>query len=948
MVIEMALGILTEAIIDAVVSTATDRASDKLISVLKGDVSKKAFKQALEFAINDYATSASGQKELLVAPLTEKHGFLTQPSIVKQLAKLLMFKDPPSAELVGESWKASFEYPPIYINFTEEAQLLLSCIKSKLQESEVFRPVFEAKSLDSIAANTSLSTEKLTEVVTKLDSIYELAQEQKKGEIHYLYVDLKAPARKERDLLISVVNVNLEYTDSRGRTNEIPFVPFKGYSEISSDDNLYVVGPHFSGKSRFIYEILTKKISVLDGLYIVGSELRLRNIISILDHPQSVSSTSIDEFMERIDNHRTSNIILIWDNFPDGLSNSQNLENVQQILERLMSQQFCNGQSSKYELRTSEKEAWQQKQCLIILNPDHLEKLKNIAANITGLRRLVITYGEKEMREFLEAFGQLPSLSEVYKKGVEPELQYISEKLFRKLPLPLLVKFYYDELLKNEDMDEDPRKIADNMPNSDEVERYIKKQLYMIRSDPTRRADLYFLYTLKFAFIFGEGNTYGAIQKLQCNIFRMGPPANLIHNLGNWIYMHQGKCLIHDLFRENLEFDQDAFVLIFAYIESDMKGFIKGILSRPVNKSELGNFFASTDYYSFEELFHCIVELYSEKEDLNVILSRHEFYDSSLDNFTEALGKGLINFITMSRENQHEVIKYIEDKNMIKKAFSIHVSQAIGEAFILARKHERKYVLELASQGQFFLYGFLAAGVFSSLSRQERKHILELVSKGEGFARSLGRIFGNGCNLSNEDIQDLHKLAETNRYFAFSCGVEVGQRYPFIFAPIIASPTKEDRQVFLDLARNNTGFAVGFGYGFGEIIFGHVLSLRYLLKEELQEDRQVFLDLARKNYSFVLGTIAKIKDYYSLHPLERAEAITPYDDYSYCNYVEQEWFRTFCSAVYEHYKRIEPNIPQVLRLKQDEISFLLRFSLSFLFLLLLAGINASLVMPVSV
>jgi hypothetical protein len=155
-VIEIALGIVVEAIISTLASSSTERMTGGLISKLKGDPSKKAFKGALALAIRHYSSSASGQRKLFARALMEENGFLTSPSVIAEVSKLVKFKDPPDAQIVGKHWKESLDYQPIYINFTDEAQLLLNYIKSELEESEVFRPVFQAKSLDNIATSTAL------------------------------------------------------------------------------------------------------------------------------------------------------------------------------------------------------------------------------------------------------------------------------------------------------------------------------------------------------------------------------------------------------------------------------------------------------------------------------------------------------------------------------------------------------------------------------------------------------------------------------------------------------------------------------------------------------------------------------------------------------------------------------------------------------------------------
>ena len=155
-------------VLDSLTSKASGQATDALVSKLKGDPTKRAFKGALGKAVRRYAT---GERLQLAKPLLDKDGVLTDPDVAKELAYLIEFGREPNAELIGKRWKTAIPDAPDRVDFTQQAQLLLNYLKQALRETDVFRPVFEAKSLDAIAASTSISNESLSDIDHSLSSL---------------------------------------------------------------------------------------------------------------------------------------------------------------------------------------------------------------------------------------------------------------------------------------------------------------------------------------------------------------------------------------------------------------------------------------------------------------------------------------------------------------------------------------------------------------------------------------------------------------------------------------------------------------------------------------------------------------------------------------------------------------------------------------------------------
>lgn len=158
-------------VLDSLTSKASGHVTDALLSKLKGDPTKKAFKTALGKAVHRYAT---GERLYLAKPLLDKDGVLTDSDVAKELANLIEFGRKPSAVLIGGRWKAAVPGAPDQVDFTNEARLLLNYLEQALRETDVFRPVFDEKSLEAIAVSTTISNESLSDIERSLSSLAEL------------------------------------------------------------------------------------------------------------------------------------------------------------------------------------------------------------------------------------------------------------------------------------------------------------------------------------------------------------------------------------------------------------------------------------------------------------------------------------------------------------------------------------------------------------------------------------------------------------------------------------------------------------------------------------------------------------------------------------------------------------------------------------------------------
>lgn len=145
--------------------------ADDLYQKLKGDPAKNAYKQALGAAIQRYAT---GERLFLARALTRDGGVLSDKEVAAEISQVIRFEREPNIQLIGKRWKDALDSPPAWHDFTEESRLLLGYLQSELRATDVFRPVFDAKSLSTIAENTSASAQSLANIEDRLGDLIAL------------------------------------------------------------------------------------------------------------------------------------------------------------------------------------------------------------------------------------------------------------------------------------------------------------------------------------------------------------------------------------------------------------------------------------------------------------------------------------------------------------------------------------------------------------------------------------------------------------------------------------------------------------------------------------------------------------------------------------------------------------------------------------------------------
>jgi hypothetical protein len=159
-------------IAEGVVGKLAEKLTDEAVGKLRSEPAKQALRQALGAAIQRYATA--GARLDLAAPLLRPDGPLTQPAVAEELAQIVRPGHEPNLALIGDRWRAAVDQPPAWRDFTEEARLFVGYLQAEVRNTDVFRPVFDSRSLDAIASDAALSTERLAAIEAQVSNLASL------------------------------------------------------------------------------------------------------------------------------------------------------------------------------------------------------------------------------------------------------------------------------------------------------------------------------------------------------------------------------------------------------------------------------------------------------------------------------------------------------------------------------------------------------------------------------------------------------------------------------------------------------------------------------------------------------------------------------------------------------------------------------------------------------
>lgn len=189
MIASLVLDVAAKTILAKLIGVSIDTIVDKL----KGDPTEKAMQGAIGTALQRYAI---GPRLMLARPFIEKEGLLTDPEVSEEFAAVLRFDRQPNTQLIGEKWQSALEEPPKWRDFAREAEILLEYFENELKNTEVFRPVFQAKSLNAIEINSAIAADSLKNVEQQLISIAEL-MDARFGDLSRHFLNSPASIRDE-------------------------------------------------------------------------------------------------------------------------------------------------------------------------------------------------------------------------------------------------------------------------------------------------------------------------------------------------------------------------------------------------------------------------------------------------------------------------------------------------------------------------------------------------------------------------------------------------------------------------------------------------------------------------------------------------------------------------------------------------------------------------------
>jgi class 3 adenylate cyclase/CheY-like chemotaxis protein len=656
--------------------------------------------------------------------------------------------------------------------------------------------------------------------------------------------------------IATAINVQM-YLD---REVAIPFVNFNFFEQAILADKLFFYGPSGSGKSRIMIEILMQRLGTLDNVYVINP----RNATD-----ESSSRTSLLDLINKFG----PNDAVVWDNFPDDLI-KRDTQSAHSVLEIV---------SSKNSL------------VLIALKPGYLEVYRNIASGIPDLYPCPLLYDKRKIKEILHSYGtNVSKFRNLYASAVVKEVDKIATILWHKEPLPISVLNYYKALDMVLSAHTNVSGTSINVNAVYEAEKLLGRtnfyghQFNLINSDPLRRNDADFLFSLKLCYELGMQRTLVAIKNFQNGIFGTSPPNDPLQRLNTWIYLSGPHYSMHDSCREAIKFDDSTKLRIVSYLvdnfanlstnsDDNVKAYSLGLfIGRNVDllADEKARKFLPAQIYDYSkanrhfeeglgygvgEAFPLLDEWFQE-----IILKRVEIDIQFAHAFGESLG---LNFESLVDKYKSDILRKVSKSTIFARNFGqtmgkvlFHLNPEIREEIfsevksnpqfadgvgiglgsVLAGLSEgvRKEVMDRSSKDSDFRRG-LGCGHgqnFLSLDSNSREEVLEYMKTDDKFAQGFGLGFGHIFNKLPHELQIAgFTWAKDNEHFSYGLGTGIGYRFNYLDAQV-------QHEVISIQTRKNGEIAQGFGLGLGVV-------LAYLSKELREE----VLSAAKANPRLTIG-----------------------------------------------------------------------------------------------
>ncbi|CCH55790.1 hypothetical protein BN8_05077 [Fibrisoma limi BUZ 3] len=242
--------ILTKAA-DAFLQALAGNITEDLFKKLKGDPAKNAYKKALGTAIQRYST---GEKLFFSKALIQEDGILSDQEVALELSQLIRFERKPNVEVIARKWKERLNTYILLPNFIEEVNSLLYYLEVELHATDVFRPVFDTKSLYTISANTSGLAQSLINIESVLSGLASL-MDTRFGELTTLFAKSTFSIRDQiRDFTRLIEEKSRGFTGRR-----FIFDAINKFLQNNSCGYFFIRGDPGIGKSALLAQLVKEE-----------------------------------------------------------------------------------------------------------------------------------------------------------------------------------------------------------------------------------------------------------------------------------------------------------------------------------------------------------------------------------------------------------------------------------------------------------------------------------------------------------------------------------------------------------------------------------------------------------------------------------------------------------------------------------------------------------------
>jgi hypothetical protein len=581
--------------------------------------------------------------------------------------------------------------------------------------------------------------------------------------------------------------INVQFTES---SNQLPFVPFKEFQNLLTQEKVFLFGPSGCGKSRTIIELLRSRKGSYDRIFVINPSNPAG-----LDSKRENISTLSQQFGR--------NDLVIWDNFPEGLV-KRDLQHAFGAVEIVNARSVQN--------------------LYIALKPTYLEMYRGLTMSIPDIYTHEITCDLATMKALIKAYGrEVERYRDVFENYVSPNIDIISKILWQKQPLPLTVVDYYKALARKAiDQSQatfDSSKCIKVAQEWLPVYDYFERQFEIMKNIRGREQDVDFLYILRFCYEAGFSRTHTSIEKLQSAIFGSSTPAEPTRKMGTWVYLSGQNYAMHDSAKNAVKLTDYSRMKIISYLTDQFSEIV------PKGNGEL---------HSLGLFLGKNIEFIPNDKERRIVPDQIYRFMKKNAVFEGAFGHGVgENFELLDEPLQMLILEHVDTHI----EFGVGLADSLGERFIELDNNSRKWVLKKTYHGMLFAryFGQSVGRLYGRLPNELQSIVVSHSEKNPQFADGLG--MGLGYIYATLEPALQHEIMrKAEKSFEISRGLGFG------FGLTFSLLQEKDAKNMVSLADKNSELDVGFGMG---------LAVSYSnLPDEL---RKFVLDRVARDCEFAFG-----------------------------------------------------------------------------------------------